>query len=152
MNLEGNSLGFRYGRRSILETQGAEVFAADNENNPCFTGHQYGKGKVYYLNFPLEKMILNRKNWFEDEYYRIYKKVFEQCLSKKKVLTNNTHIAITEHSLGDETAVVIINYSDREQKTDLMLNDCTISAVDYGDAQVLQPFSACVLRVKNSKR
>lgn len=49
----------------FLETAGAVVLETDENDEPLFTRHTYGKGTVYYLNFPLEKSLLYQENAFD---------------------------------------------------------------------------------------
>lgn len=127
---EGNmgTLKFRRNSTLYLVSTGAEVLAEEN-GNPLFTVHKYGKGTVYYLNFPLEKMLLGEDDAFDGDYYKIYCKIFGT--------ESNPTLGITEN--GDYK--VVINYTDTEQQCPVFDG---FSAV-YG-GNTVKPFDCCILK------
>jgi len=60
-----------------LETTPAKVVETDQDGNPAFTVSNYGKGKVFFLNYPMEKSLFNEVGAFSKQnaapYYLIYK-------------------------------------------------------------------------------
>ena len=99
-----SGLKFKRERNLYLKPVGAQIIEAEEDGNPIFTVHSFGKGKVYYLNFPLEKMLLNEKEAFSKDYYKIYNKVFDT--------DSNPALGITDH--GDY--IVVINYTENTEK------------------------------------
>lgn len=104
----------RYTKRFIKETT-AKVLARDNCGIPALTVHEYGKGKVYFLNFPLEKSLLEKDDAFSGNYCNIYKYIFKDILDGKPLTHDNKHVGITYHK--DKT--VLINYTNANQTVNL---------------------------------
>ena len=102
---EGMCCGMRYERDTTcyIEPVGAKVLAAEDNGNPMLTVNEYSKGKVYYLNFPLEKMLLSEEDAFDRDYYKLYNEIFGTV--------SNPALGITDH--GEYK--VIINYTDKPQ-------------------------------------
>ena len=84
--------------------------------------NQYGKGWVFFTQFPIEKMLSNRPGYFyEDDvppYENIYKKLLSEIDSKRIAKTNHKFIQLTEHIVDDSKRYLFaINFSEREQTT-----------------------------------
>ncbi len=112
-------------RRHVINPLKSEVLGCDNMGIPALTVHSYGMGKVYYLNFPLEKMLLKKEQAFDENYSDIYRIIFKDILDKKPVKSDNKNVGITYH--GDKIAM--INYSDAEQE--ILVNGENISIKPY---------------------
>ena len=63
--LDGVSLPFHEKKHLELSPAGANILAADSKNHPVLSVNHFQKGTVYYLNFPLEQMLLNKNNAFD---------------------------------------------------------------------------------------
>ena len=74
---------FRKVRRSLVKGRG-RILAEDENKEPLFCMAEYGKGKVYFLNFPMEAMLLAKENGLEQSYYRLYQTIAEVVLQKKR--------------------------------------------------------------------
>lgn len=149
IKLDGEIIKFMRNKRYRIETNGADVLACDSKGNPGITEFKYGKGKVFFVNFPLEKMLLDESNAFDTNRYLIYNKFFENEISKKTIISKNKYIAVTEHKEENETFCIAINHSSSEQNTMLELKGCKIKRVIYGDIDVLKPFDAVVFSVEH---
>lgn len=107
----------------LLSPAGAVVLAADENQNPLFTKHGYGKGWVYFMNAPLERMLWNKPGAFCEDappYYKIYREMAAGILADKPVVSENSQIGLTWHPIdGNHAAVVAINYSDKPQQAKL---------------------------------
>lgn len=103
---EGNIDGLKFKREKTLYAKPvkAQVIRAEENGNPMFTVNSFGKGKVYYLNFPLEKMLLSENEAFGKNYYKIYNKIFDTA--------SNPALGITYHG----EYVVVINYTEQFEK------------------------------------
>ena len=129
MNLEGEEISFSRTKRYYVKENDVEVLAKDNLDMPAFTQKSFGKGKVYYVNFPLESMLLEENFAFDTNRYKIYDKIFEDVKRSHPVYIGNSHVGMTCHyekitspsnsctesQSGDICYVVLINYSDKEQ-------------------------------------
>jgi len=132
---EFGELSYRVTHELLLESVGAKVLAVNETGNPVFTEHTYGKGKVYFLNMPLELELSSKAGVFTDtDWYRIYKKAGETVLNRKPIYSDNPQIGVTLHKVNEETYIVCaINYSDKTQSTDFrMQENWTLEAI-HGD-------------------
>lgn len=66
-----------------IEPTTAQVLANDGNGKPVFTVNNFGKGKIYYLNFPLEDMLSRQNHAFDGGAYKIYEYVLKELLEKK---------------------------------------------------------------------
>ena len=135
--------------RYKLQPVSAEVLAYDSIGLPAVTVNRYGKGKVYYVNFPLESMLLEENAAFDKEYYKLYKQIFAEKIDNHSIRCENPAVPITYHKgKSGEEYVVAINYSSERQEVNLVLSqEATISEVLYGNMDRLEPFEACVLKM-----
>lgn len=94
----------------------AEVLAADETGAPAFTVAQYGKGRVFFLAFPLEQQLLGEENAFAPEsapYYRFYEALGRSPEKIARASVRTT--ALTEHPLGDGRRVIVaVSYADEK--------------------------------------
>lgn len=111
----GYELPFSYTHQFLLRSIGAEVLAQDAEGCVIFARHSYGKGTVYYLNFPLEAMLWAHRDWIGDPatpFYRIYAEMTQSIRAEKPALRKHPNIGLTYHPIDEtRTIAVAINYS-----------------------------------------
>ena len=143
---DGRKLPYSRTYTRKLSLSGAEQIFSDESGRPLFTVNRYGKGKVYYLNFPLEKALLEEEDGFEKEYYRIYQKAAEDLLRGRGIQKENPWVGMTVHSGEKEDFIVLINYTSEEQKPGLKTAGIP-GAVLYGDPERLEPFGAAVMKL-----
>ena len=134
-------------RHYILESVGGKVLAYDSNNHPAVSAHQYGKGHVYLVNFPLEAGLISRHNGFEGQEHQIYRKLFASYIDRQPIIVHNTNLALTCHYAEDVLYAVVINHSDKVQllKSDIHFPYKEMLLL-YGSADEVQPFDACVIK------
>jgi len=147
-NLDGEEIKFSRRRTTFITPNEAEVLAYDDNRNPAITSVNYGKGKIFYVNFPLEAMLIDENDAFDTNRYLVYKKVFADIIAEKKVISNNKYISVTEHTDGDTTYICAINYSGEAQKTEFVLNGCEIDEVYYGNIDEISACNGVIFRIK----
>ena len=108
-----------------IESCDADVIATA-EGQPVFVKKAYGKGYIYTLLYPLEKMLAEKPGAFSDDslpkYDAIYREVVKGLDVNKFVDTNSRFIRTTEHIIDDENRYVIaINLSGEKQKCGLTI-------------------------------
>ncbi|MBR2405671.1 MAG: cellulase family glycosylhydrolase [Clostridia bacterium] len=132
-------------RKQKLAPITATVLAVDSNGDPIVTVNRYGKGTVYFVNFPLEETLLNRSRAFDTDAYKLYEYVVKQTVTAPNVTKDNKMVGITENG----NMVTLINYSDQPQKTGLALhNGKQIDRVLRGDPNVLPPCDGAVFTIK----
>jgi len=143
--LNGKEISYKRERNYIMTAdRGAEVLARDENGLPIFTKYKYGKGTVYYLNFPLEYNALGVCDAFDGDRFEVYKEMFGGLKDKYAIKCDNKYIGITR--CGEEW-IVMINYSDKPQKT----NATVASGYDYeiikGNLDEIEPFEMTIVKV-----
>ena len=128
-----------------LEATRAEVLLRDEAGEPVFAVASYGKGKVYFLNLPLEEMLLTEENGFDLPWYEIYKMAAEEKLKERPFILNNPQVGLTFN--GDYA--VLVNYSGQTQDAGIRWQDPQMEAdVIYGDPAAIAPCDAAILKLK----
>lgn len=132
-----------------LKATRAKVLLQDESENPLFGLAQYGAGKVYFLNFPLEEMLLHNEQGFTESYYEIYTMVAEEILNQRGIRRTNPYVGITIHEGNEVDYAVLINYTAKEQKTGFFLdNSYKNMKILHGNADQLEAFGAAILQLE----
>jgi hypothetical protein len=132
-------------RKQKLEPITACVLATDQNGDPIVTLNKYGKGKVYFINYPLEEMLLSKNRAFDGDTYRIYEYILQDVLKNKNILKNNKMVGVTEN----ENLVTLINYSNIPQKSGFKLqNNKQIDKIYRGDPENLAPCDGAIFTIK----
>ncbi|MCL2051603.1 MAG: cellulase family glycosylhydrolase [Lachnospiraceae bacterium] len=130
----------------LIKANGAEVLVANQEEMPIFTKYNYGKGTVYYLDYPLEAMLLNEYGAFERQHYTIYEEVFNCQYDTHIVWCDNKNIGVTQHFGKEKSYAVLINYSGESISFDLSINKKYKLKRLIGDAfKRIEPFGVIIL-------
>ena len=139
-----------YNLEFVLSDNTTEILAYDNYGKPAITAHKYGKGKVYFLNFPLESMLVNESNAFDSNKHLLYKFLLSaEALKNRKIISMNKFVSITEHHEGDTCYVVAINYSPDAQIPNFEIKgERKITSVIYGDVEKVSPYDATVFVIE----
>lgn len=134
ITLDGCTLPFTRRERYELTSTTATVLCRDSEGDCAISVNALGTGKVYYVNFPLETMLLPVHEAFDTEYFRIYRMLFD--LAEK-----DPHLALTVHPTeqGEEYRVYI-NHSADVRSIKLPEG----ATVLYGTPDAIAPYDACV--------
>ena len=134
VTVDGKEIPFTRKVRYELQPTTAKVLYRDSEGDAAVSKHCLGEGIVYYVNFPLEAMLLPLHEAFDGAYHKIYSNLFD--LSKK-----DPHLAVTVHptSQGEEYRVYV-NHS--AVTTQIVLPEG--SRILYGSAAIA-PFDGCVI-------
>ena len=141
-----NSSIIEYERNCKIEIKPttAQVLANDENGKPIFTVNNFGKGKIFYLNFPLEDMLCGQNHAFDGDAYKIYEFVLNDLLEKKNVRKLNPKVGITENG----SVATVINYSNVPVNTGVYLqNGKRIGRIFRGNLQYLEPCDGAVFQV-----
>lgn len=150
VNLDGEEIAYKRDRTFFIRENGAEVLAYDDKGMPAVTKASYGKGKVIYVNFPLEKMLIEENNAFDTNRYLIYKKAFEDTISAKMVVSENKYVSVTEHKAADATYIVALNYSPEPQDAQFRFSGCEIDKIYRGENGIIPPFDGIIFRIRKN--
>ena len=140
---------YGYSKTYDLKTEAANarVLAEDAAHNPVFSEASYGAGKVYFLNFPLEYMLLQEKFEKEMPYYHFYEKAAEHILKGRSISRVNPYVGMTLHRAEEGTYAVFINYTGEEQDAEVNWAGEEKAELVYGDSAHMEPFGAAILKI-----
>ncbi|MBR6603192.1 MAG: hypothetical protein IKK94_04170, partial [Clostridia bacterium] len=151
MKLDGAELPFSYEQKYLLTSIGAEVLSKDDDGTVIFSRNKVGKGYIYMLNFPLEKIIWGKARVFSDKtkpYYKIYEKLTEKVELDRICVSANTDIGVTQHRHEDGSyTVVAINYTDKALDGELDFFGRKYSVI-YGDEHNIGACDAAIFKIE----
>lgn len=144
-----NTIRFTREREFRVTPTTAEVLATDDHGNPAVTVNRFGKGRVIVVNFPLEAMLLNVREFPKKNYYQLYRTVFADHLARKAIVTANPFVGLTLHPDADGNILcAAVNYSDTAQTPSFSLrHGYAIRKNLYGSPQEIPAFDACIFRI-----
>jgi len=149
LTLNGKKLPFRRSHKVWLGSAGAEVLAADDQGIPCFTCYPMGEGRVYYVNFPLEAMLIEENNAFDRNLEEIYRTAFAETLQKHPAAVRDSRVGVTFHEDARNTYAVLVNYSADTVKTGFALREGWKTVEAWGDdVSELTPGGGAVVRLE----
>lgn len=144
----GKEFRINTSRRYKTAEAGADILARDKDGNVVLSGNAYGKGKVYFLNAPLEADKMDGINKFSDSAYLIYDALLSECKRNHVVSSENPDLCITEHLCDDGCCIVVINHSDKCQPLDLKIKEgYKVQKYYKGDGNKILAFDACVMKL-----
>lgn len=138
----------------ILKPLTAEVLCRNEEDNCVLSVNKYGKGKVYFLNMPLEKIAYNKSNALNpaksQPLYKIYQHIAENLVDKSLVKSYNSNVGVTYCKGSDALEYVfLINYSDKKQIVEFDKNKLNEYQIVYGDIDEIPACDGVILRRNN---
>lgn len=132
MQLGDETIPIDYAKRFKLKPLTAEVLARDAEGNVVFSKNDLGKGRVFFLTFPLETNLWYRSGAYEKnmpDFSSIYRAVSDRVLDKKPLLCDEPDTSLTLHKTEDGYYAVVVNY----------VNDLRDSKPRLADGWSLEP-------------
>ena len=123
---------------TLVPFQNVEILGSEPDGNPAFIRHTYGNGEVYFLAFPMEAVLADQPQAFENtQFYRIYQQMFADRIDRKIVSKSSPKLAITEHPVNDKLCTIVaMNYADEEAFTLSIKSGWTLSSVEYGQVSL----------------
>lgn len=127
----------------------AKVIASDKDGNPFITVNRYGKGRIFFVDAPIEACLTGTHNAFNQNTEKIYGTIFKEHINSLPVKTDAKDVALTYHPDKDGGYIVAINHSSEEKTLNVDLSESLkIEKVIYGDSEKIKPYDACVLKLK----
>lgn len=112
-------------------------------DTPYITFANYGKGKVYFVNFPVEAMLIDKNRAFSNNVCEIYKRIFKDELESRIIKIDNDDVALTIHPAGEKIFAVVVNHSEKIQRIDFKTK-YKLSNIVYGDLNACEPQDAVI--------
>ncbi len=148
--LGDDTLRYSRSRRHIISANGSQVLSKDENGVPLITKYKYGKGIVYYVNFPVEDMAIVTENLQETNQYKVYREVFNEKIKEHIADSDCKHLGITQHNVDENSAyIVAINYSDKTVIPNIKIKDgYTVKRIIRGSLEQIEPFETFIIEVK----
>ena len=144
-SLNGKNISFRTKRTYVLESASAEIIAKDNTGNPVISVYKYGKGRVTYVNFPLEENLISGHDAFDNDNYTVYEYVFKDKIDALPVKISADGVYTTYHTDGNKLYAISVNHSDKDANITIASGEYKLSRVYYGDKDTVRSYDASVL-------
>ena len=137
-------------RNVIFEPSTAKVLVYDKENNPFISVNGYGKGRVFFVNAPLEDNLVDRHSAFDDGLEVVYKTLFADYIRQYPFAISETELVSTFHVADDGAYIVVLNHTDKIRPLALSLEDgYEIENVLYGNINEVKAFDGCIVKIRN---
>ena len=152
VTVDGTQIPFVREQYFRLQPAGAQILAYDDGGDVAVSSYPYGKGKVYYVNFPLESMLIRENDAFDKGRHLIYGQIFGETLSEREAQIHNPKLSLTFHPAEDGSLYCgILNYSGEDQKTGLKLKEgYRITEVVTGSPEMVQACGLTLLHLERS--
>ena len=152
VDFDGDVLPVRYGKEYLMRADTAEVLARDDDGNVVFSRNKYGKGYIYYLAFPMERMLAESEDYLRDSekypYYKIYAKCAEETITNKFAKSPIADVGVTTHWLNDKECVVVaINYSGKDVDPRLDIKEHSKCELLHGKMDFIPVCDMTVLKI-----
>ena len=113
--------------RLVMESAGAKVLACNEKGDPVFSEYELGKGKVYCLNYPIERMAATLPGITDGENALPLEKFYQEMALRADERIADVDlptVGITEHGEGErERTLVLVNYMPYAQSAQLSLKE-----------------------------
>ncbi|MBQ4070787.1 MAG: cellulase family glycosylhydrolase [Clostridia bacterium] len=128
---------------------GAEILAKDDTGAPVLSVFNYGKGRVTFLNRPLEESLIDSHDGFADGLCEIYRSVFSSALAAQDVTLAGEGVCTTVHGErgADTLYVIAVNHTAAHVATTLRADGYRISRTLHGSADSIAPYGATILEL-----
>ena len=91
--------------KPVYSSCGAEILGKDESGNPVFFRHNYGKGTVYTMTFPVERWAYKAVRGFDTDAYKVYAEV----LKTDPLLKNPSRdVTVSQHFFNDSKAALLV--------------------------------------------
>jgi hypothetical protein len=109
-----------------LKCTSAKTLLVDLKDNPLLTCNKYGKGKMLFLNAPLERYLSDTPGVFNrtdvKPYWKLYGMAAEIAGVSRIIASGNPQVGVTEHFISKTEAIaVLINYNPAPAEIDTVI-------------------------------
>ena len=151
--LNGKLVEYSRMRNVITEATTAEVLARDGDGRPFVSVNKYGKGRVFFVNAPIESGLINRHNAFDKNTDAVYRELFADRINAYPYELSARDVVSTYHPADGGGYVVALNHSGEEKSFCLELAEgYSVDRVYYGEMGRIKPFDACIFKIKTEQK
>ena len=152
----GESLSFTLGgekysthvtRYYALENSRADIKATDNYGNPIILENRYGKGRVIYLNFPLEANLVGAHNGFDGNLHKLYENIFADKITSHpiKIAADGVYTTLHIDDDGGKIYTVSVNFTAEQRSATIEAVGYKLTRTIYGNPESISGYDALVL-------
>ena len=145
ITVNGKNISVNTSRTYFIEPTTAEVLLYDKRNNPCLTVNNYGKGKVIYLNMPLEEGLIDGHRTLDGDAHEVYKLLFKDKIEAHPIRIEGKDVLTTYHYGEGKAYAVAVNHSNEDAKIDITARGYKLVKVYHGSENCVGAFDASVL-------
>lgn len=142
--VDGIKIPYAYNQRRTIKTKGASVIATDDLSNPIFTEYTYGAGKVVFLNFGMEEVMLTESYAFNKNRHKVYEYAFRDYLSTKAITAKHSHATVTRAG----NTVTVLNLSNETINPEIILKDVEVDKVYRNSLTEIPACDGCIFTIK----
>lgn len=147
--VDGQEFKFKRVRNITVKATNAKVISYDSNKNPFITVNRYGKGKVYFVNAPIEDNLVDMHDAFSKNSDIVYKTVFAEHAKSYPVRVSDKDLLFTYHPIDEGAYVVILNHFNEEKSFTLECNcGYKVEKIYYGSCEKIGAYDACVIKVR----
>ncbi len=150
VEVDGEALPY-FGKEVLLNPTTAEVLLRNEAGNPVMLKNKYGKGTVYFVNIPMERLAFEGVDLYNTlPYYKIYREIAKDVIENKVIVVDDRNIGITVNPIShDECYVTMLNYSDKTIKPEAKIKEgWEIKEVVYGDINEIPLCNGAIIILK----
>ena len=149
VKVEGEEISYT-SKEILLNPTTAEVVCTNESGNSVLLKNKYGKGCVYFLNMPMERLAFEGTDLYNTmPYYKVYQEIAKEKIADKLVVADDKNIGITINPVDKNNCfVTLLNYSDKEIKPDVKIKDgWKIKETVYGDINCIPKCDGVFLKI-----
>ena len=136
-------------RNIRLEAVDAKVLLHDDEGGILVAENSYGKGKVIFVNAPIESSLIDSATPDLTNFAWIYRHFVATHAPKKSISIDNSNLFYTLHDTDDGSIyLVITNHNETKESFTVKADGYSLSKIYYGNADYALPYDACVMLFK----
>ncbi len=146
--LDGREYSYRTKRTFLLESVGAEVLARDHATgNPVMSEYAYGRGRVIFLNFPLEENLIDAHDAFSHGDHHLYEYAFSAQIAARPIKIFGEGVFTTLHEDRNENKMyaVAVNHTGARADIRIECGSYELERVLYGEPNAVDAYDAVVL-------
>lgn len=146
---DNTTLPFQAKVRYDIRLEGAKCLAQAADGTPVFTQYGYGKGKVFFLACPLERLLFEADWGYDLGHHKIYEYIRNAIPNRRWLCSDVPDVTLTEHPTQSGSRIIVAVNNSPEQRRVVCKKNVDIQKVKthYG-ADVKDTVEALLLNIE----
>lgn len=135
----------------LLESAGAKVLLRDESGNILLSENDYGKGKVYFFNAPLETYYTKISRPHETELYKIYQTLF--TLERNISFEKPKDAGVSYHETAEGEIAFIVFYGEKAELAYRLKSGYEIEKAlfcEQKDEKIIPQKNFCAVKIRKT--